>query len=81
MLKLNEDIIDIQCNLYRLRLEDKILSPDIEMRWNDGYYATVGRTHHGLQCDNNKNYNEIMEKCNEIATKMFELYDILEKEK
>lgn len=79
MLKIREDLIDIQSNLYRLRIEDKILSPDIEIRWENGYYATLSRTHHGLQCDN-KNYDEIMKKCNEIAQKMFELYDILEKE-
>lgn len=79
MLKIREDLIDIQSNLYRLRMEDKILSPDIEIRWKNGYYATLSRTHHGLQCDN-KNYDEIMKKCNEIAQKMFELYDILEKE-
>lgn len=32
-----------------------------------------------LEVGGTKNYDEIMKKCNEISTKIFELYDILEK--
>ena len=77
--------MNIECNLYQLEVggtrnqPKKMLSPDIEIRWEKGYYATLGRTHHGLQTDY-KNYNEIMEKCSQIATNIFELYDLLQKE-
>ena len=79
-------IINIDCNLYQLEVGGlrgqpiKVLDPDVEIKWHDGYYATLGRTHHGLQCDE-KNYDEIIKKCSQIAANMFELYDILEKEK
>lgn len=33
-----------------------------------------------MQTNYNKNYDSILKKCNEISKKMFELYDILEKE-
>lgn len=77
--------MNILCELYQLEVgktrnqPKKILSPDVEINWEGGYYATLGRTHHGLQTDNQKQYNEIMKKCSEIATKIFELYNILEK--
>ena len=79
-------IINIDCNLYQLEVggsrgqPEKILSPDVEINWDDGHYVTLGRSHHGLQCDEG-NYDEIMKKCSQIATNMFELYDILKKEK
>ena len=79
-------IININCNLYQLEVGSsrgqpkKILSPDVEINWDDGHYVTLGRSHHGLQCDGD-NYDEIMKKCSQIATNMFELYDILKKEK
>ena len=79
-------IINIDCNLYQLEVggtrgqPKKVLSPDVEINWNSGRYTTLGRTHHGLQC-NEKDYNKIMIKCSEIAEKMFELYDILKKHK
>lgn len=78
--------MDIKCNLYQLEVggtrnqPKKLLSPDVEIKWENGFYATLGRTHHGLQTDC-KNYDEIMKKCSEISTKIFELYDILEKNK
>lgn len=77
--------MNILCELYQLEVggtrnqPKKILNPDVEINWEGGYYATLGRTHHGLQTDNQKQYDEIMKKCSEIATKIFELYDILEK--
>lgn len=85
-------IINIDCNLYQLEVggsrgqPKKILSPNVEINWDDGHYVALGRnvalgrSHHGLQCDE-CNYDEIMEKCSQIATNMFELYDILKKEK
>lgn len=79
--------MNILCELCQLEVggirnqPKKILSPDVEINWEGGYYATLGRTHHGLQTDNQKQYDEIMKKCSEIATKIFELYDILEKGK
>lgn len=33
-----------------------------------------------MQTNYNNNYDSILKKCNEISKKMFELYDILEKE-
>ena len=77
--------MNIKCNLCQLEVggiknqPKKLLSPDVEIKWENGYYATLGRTHHGLQTDC-KNYDEIMKKCSEISIKMFELYDILNKE-
>lgn len=76
--------MNIKCNLYQLEVggiknqPKKLLSPDVEIKWDNGFYATLGRTHHGLQTDC-KNYDEIIKKCGEISSKMFELYDILEK--
>lgn len=76
--------MNIECNLYQLEVggtknqPKKLLSPDVEIKWKNGFYATLRRTHHGLQTDC-KNHDEIMKKCNEISTKIFELYDILEK--
>lgn len=77
--------MNILCKLYQLEVggtrnqPKKLLSPDVEINWEGGYYATLGRTQHGLQTDNQKQYDEIMKKCSEIATKIFELYDILGK--
>ena len=78
--------MNIECNLYQLEVggikkqPKKLLSPDVEVKWDNGFYVTLGRTHHGLQTDC-KNYDEIINKCGEISAKMFELYDILEKNK
>lgn len=71
--------MQIICKLYQLELETNLLSPDIEIKWQNGLYATLGRTHHGLQT-NYKNDTDIMNKCSEIAQKMFELYDLIQKE-
>ena len=77
--------MNIECNLYQLEVggikkqPKKILSPDVEIKWDNGFYTTLGRTYHGLQTDC-KNYDEIMKKCSEISTKIFELYDILNNE-
>lgn len=79
-------IININANLYQLEVGGthnipvKTLSPDVEIKLDNGYYATLGRTHHGLQYDGKEN-EKVMNKCSEIATKLFELYDILKEEK
>ena len=46
--------MNIECNLYQLEVggikkqPKKLLSPDVEIKWDNGFYVTLGRTHHGL---------------------------------
>lgn len=43
--------MNIKCNLYQLEVgglrgqPKRKLSPDVEIEWKNGLYATLGRTH------------------------------------
>lgn len=73
----------IRCNLRSLEFEDKILPPDVEIEWDNGYYIQSefknGIRGEGLQTSDNK-YAEKMELCRKISDALFELKELIEKE-
>lgn len=73
----------IECRLYNLFVADQELPPDVEIKWDGGYYVQMqmsnGVRSEGLQIDGNK-YNEKRELCRKISDALFELQELIEKE-
>ena len=74
----------IECRLYNMIVFDEELPPDVEIKWDGGYYVQMkmsnGVRGEGLQIDGNK-YNEKRELCRKISEALFELQELIEKEK
>lgn len=74
----------IECRLYNMLIADQELPPDVEIKWDGGYYVQMklsnGVRSEGLQVDGNK-YNEKRELCRKISDALFELQELIEKEK
>ena len=74
----------IECRLYNMMMADEELPPDVEIEWDGGYYVQMklsnGVRGQGLQIDGN-NYGEKMVLCKKISDALFELQELIEKEK
>ena len=74
----------IECRLYNMMMADQELPPDVEIKWDGGYYVQMklanGVRGQGLQIDGN-NYGEKMVLCKRISDALFELQELIEKEK
>lgn len=74
----------IECRLYNMLIADQELPPDVEIKWDGGHYVQMklsnGVRGQGLQTDGN-NYGEKMVLCKKISDALFELQELIEKEK
>ena len=77
-------MITIECKLYNMMMADQELPPDVEIKWDGGYYVQMkmsnGVRGQGLQTNDN-NYGEKMVLCKRISDAFFELQELIEKEK
>lgn len=73
----------IECRLYNMMMADQELPPDVEIKWDGGYYVQMqlsnGVRGQGLQTNDN-NYGEKMVLCRRISDALFELQELIEKE-
>ena len=75
----------IECRLYNMLIADQELPPDVEIKWDGGYYVQMKwkddeTRGEGLQIDGNE-YNKKRELCRKISDALFELQELIEKEK